>query len=122
MHPAMKQLLLAVMVTGCGANTIVEAERSDSGTTVSDSETGIAAEPFAKFYNVKSLTYEGEYVVIRTTDVPDHKSPFFPVGDPQYEAYNGTNPSFSTTVRGVYNATLPAEAVRIIGDTRTLLR
>jgi hypothetical protein len=54
--------------------------------------------PFDKFYNITSLSYEGDYVVIRTTDLPDHGSPFYPTSDPRYEPYNGDNPNFSTAI------------------------
>src|SRR5690242_5622014 len=41
-----------------------------------------------------SVKVDGGYVVISTTDVPDHKSPYFATTSPQYEAYNGSNKSF----------------------------
>jgi hypothetical protein len=68
-----------------------------SGDTM-DPTGGAAGTPYDKFYNIKSLTYEGDYVVISTADMPDHKSPFYAEGDPLYEAYNGTNPDFSTSI------------------------
>jgi hypothetical protein len=96
----MKQLVLAVLVTGCGANTIVEADKNDTGSADgATTETDAPGDPFAKFYNVKSITTEGDFVVIRTTDLPDHKSPFYPEGNALYEPYNGSNPSFSTKIR-----------------------
>ncbi len=54
--------------------------------------------PFRAFYNVTSITTDATTVIIRTTDVPDHKSPFFGATSPSYEAYNGSNPSFSTAI------------------------
>lgn len=54
--------------------------------------------PFRAFYNVTSVSTDATSVVIRTTDVPDHKSPFFGKASPQYEAYNGDNPSFNTAI------------------------
>ncbi|HEX3868426.1 MAG TPA: YHYH protein, partial [Gemmatimonadaceae bacterium] len=41
-----------------------------------------------------TVTVDGDYVVISSTGVPDHKSPYFGQGNAQYEAYNGTNPNF----------------------------
>ncbi len=72
--------------------------------------------PFGAFYNVTSITADAANVVIRTTDVPDHGSPFFGASSPKYEAYNGSNPSFSTAINlmGVIsNPTLRAQDVTL---------
>ena len=54
---------------------------------------------YAKLYNVVSVDSSGSTnIIIKTTDVPDHKSPFFGVGNAKYEAYNGDNPSFDTKI------------------------
>jgi hypothetical protein len=54
---------------------------------------------YAKMYNVTSVdSSSSTTIVIRTTDVPDHKSPFFGAGNEKYEAYNGDNPNFSASV------------------------
>jgi len=74
--------LVCVGLAGCGSG-------SGSSTTTT---------PFDKFYNVTSLTYDGDFAVIRTTDVPDHKSPFNPKTSAQYQAYDGTNKDFNTTI------------------------
>lgn len=51
---------------------------------------------YSAFYgNGVTVTRDGDYVVITSTDIPDHKSPYFGVGDPHYEAYNGTNSRWS---------------------------
>lgn len=49
---------------------------------------------YAKFVGSATVTREGTNMVLRTTNVPDHKSPYFPTTDPRYQAYNGTNPQF----------------------------
>src|SRR4051812_24815637 len=41
-----------------------------------------------------SVKIDGGSVVITTTGVPDHKSPYFGTGNAKYEAYNGANRSF----------------------------
>ncbi|OJJ17351.1 hypothetical protein BKI52_31830 [marine bacterium AO1-C] len=53
---------------------------------------------FSKFYNVESVELDGDFVVIRTKDLPDHGSPFYPTTDAKYEPYNGTNSNFSTSI------------------------
>jgi len=42
-----------------------------------------------------TITIDGSTIVLRTKDVPDHKSAYFQTSDPRYQAYNGTNPLFS---------------------------
>ena len=44
-----------------------------------------------------SVRVDGQYVVITSTGVPDHKSPYFGTASSQYEAYNGSNPAFQLT-------------------------
>lgn len=67
---------------------------SSDGTTTND-----FARLYRKLYNITSIdTSSSANVIIKTTDVPDHKSPFFGVGNAKYEAYTGDNPSFSTKI------------------------
>ena len=49
---------------------------------------------YQAFGNGVTVTVEGNFVVLTTAGVPDHKSPYFSTGSSQYEAYNGNNPSF----------------------------
>jgi hypothetical protein len=53
---------------------------------------------YAAFYNVKSISSDSTTVTINTADLPDHKSPFYGKASASYEAYNGTNPNFSTSI------------------------
>jgi hypothetical protein len=66
-----------------------------SGTTSTDTG-GNANVPalYQAFGNGVTVTVEGNYVVLTTTGVPDHKSPYFANGSSQYEAYNGSNAAF----------------------------
>ncbi|TAF66124.1 MAG: YHYH protein [Cytophagales bacterium] len=52
---------------------------------------------YQKIYGASSVTVEGDFVVIKTTGLPDHKSPYYQgtQWSTQYEAYNGTNTSFA---------------------------
>jgi hypothetical protein len=57
---------------------------------------------YEQFYNLIEPPYlDGDFIVIHTNDLPDHGSPFYPEGDPLYEAYNGDNPNFSTVIMGM---------------------
>ncbi len=54
---------------------------------------------YAKMYNITSIdTSSTTQIIIKTTNTPDHKSPFFGVGNVKYEEYNGDNPNFSTQI------------------------
>ena len=50
---------------------------------------------YKKIYNATDIYIEGDYVVIKTNSLPDHKSPYYQGttwASTKYEAYNGTNP------------------------------
>jgi hypothetical protein len=49
---------------------------------------------FKLFDESLEVYVDGSYVVIESTNLPDHPSPYFGVGDPRYETYNGTNNNF----------------------------
>ncbi|WP_421828304.1 YHYH protein [Larkinella sp.] len=92
----MRKKILVVFLTGL---TLLTA----GGITVScqndpDPESEIiltdVPEVYQKIYGATSITRSGDYVTIKTTGVPDHKSPYFQNTrwvTAQYEAYNGTN-------------------------------
>lgn len=61
---------------------------------------------YRQFADRLDVYLDGEYVVIETDDIPDHPSPYFAPGDPRYEAYNGTNPSFRINPNRIEEQTL----------------
>jgi hypothetical protein len=68
-------------------------------TTTTDSTTNDFTILYRKMYNITSIDTSGTTnIIIKTTDVPDHKSPFFGTSSAKYEKYNGDNPSFSTAI------------------------
>jgi hypothetical protein len=81
----------------------IACKKEDTVTTTTTGTDGTTTNNFsrlyAKIYNISSIDTSGNSnVIIKTTNVPDHKSPFFGVGNAKYEAYNGDNPSFSTKI------------------------
>lgn len=53
---------------------------------------------YQKFYNVEEVYQDGDYVVIVTPGIPEHKSPYYSGTeweDDRYEAYNGSNTAFA---------------------------
>jgi len=66
----------------------------------STSSTGSATVPdvYKKIYGATDIYVEGDYIVIKSTGLPDHKSPYYQGTQwaaTMYEAYNGTDASWS---------------------------
>ena len=53
------------------------------------------------FSSTVVVTIEGNYLVIKTNAIPDHKSPYYSVSDARYEAYNGTNSIFKAAPNAI---------------------
>jgi hypothetical protein len=87
------QLVLAFL-TACGGSGAVSP--SESNTTGNSTTSSGALPDWYKAFAGTGVTVkvDGNVVVITTTDVPDHKSPYFGAGNAQYEAYNGANKNF----------------------------
>ena len=78
-------LLTLIAGTGC--------KKSTTTTTTTPPAATLPA-MYSKFSAALQIYVEGNYVVIKSTGIPDHKSPYFQPTDARYEAYNGTNPAF----------------------------
>lgn len=64
------------------------SKSTDSSTPTNT--TFLVPEVYKKIYGAASITNDGTYIIITTKDLPDHKSPYYPVTNPLYEAYTGT--------------------------------
>jgi hypothetical protein len=94
MRPALRSFRAAAVSTLALAGGLV-ACRSDAATSATT--TGSTADlpaMYKLFGNGVQVTISGATVIIRTTGVPDHKSPYFGTAHARYEAYNGSNPAF----------------------------
>lgn len=104
MNNSFQILALAAMMFACSSSDDTTTPSSVSSTTTTNpSSDGTTTNDFTKLYakmnNITSIDYSGSTnTIIKTTNVPDHKSPFFGVNNAKYEAYNGDNPSFSTKI------------------------
>jgi hypothetical protein len=83
---------LLVLITGisCSKSSDDSSGGGGTGTTV--------PAIYNKIYGASDMYVEGNYVVIKTTALPDHKSPYYQGtawAATKYEAYNGTNPAWS---------------------------
>ena len=68
-------------------------KNNDSATNA----TNTIPDVYKKIYGAKDMYVEGNYLVIKTTALPDHKSPYYKGTQwesTKYEAYNGTNASY----------------------------
>lgn len=64
---------------------------------------------YKKIYGASDMYVEGDYVVIKSKDLPDHKSPYYQGTQwaaAKYEAYNGTNPNYMTNPNRIAEASL----------------
>jgi len=82
--------LLAVLISfGCSKSSD-PSPSSSSSTTVPD--------VYKKIYGATDIYVDGDYIVIKTKGLPDHKSPYYQGTQwesTMYEAYNGTDGSWS---------------------------
>lgn len=83
-------VLLNVLLLSCSKSSSTDP----STTTMTDSA---RLSIFKKIYGATSIYQDGDYVVINTKDLPDHKSCYYQGTaweSSLYEAYNGTNPDY----------------------------
>lgn len=78
-------------VSSCKDDT-EEVTVTHTDTTSTDPSLAI----YEKIYGASEIYLEGDFVVIKVTGLPDHKSPYYDgtQWSSLYEAYNGTNPSW----------------------------
>ena len=88
----MKKIVLPLSIlVACAA--FIACKKSSSSSTTTTTNLPLPA-MYSKFNSSIQVYTEGNFVVIKTNSVPDHKSPYFATTDARYEAYNGTNPNF----------------------------
>lgn len=80
-------ITLIFAMAACSASA-TEATATNSGNTT-------APDFYKNFTSAVTVSVDGDYVVLKSNGVPDHKSPYFSKSSSQYEAYNGTNPNFN---------------------------
>jgi hypothetical protein len=69
-----------------------------------DKQTDTVPDPFLKIYGASDIYLDGDFVVIKSNGLPDHKSPYYTGGN--YEAYNGTNASFQKNPNSISEQSL----------------
>lgn len=91
----MISLLKLSMAASAAALLICAAPGCKKDDTPSDPvNTGTSLDVYKKLYGASSVTQDGDFVVIKSNGLPDHKSPYYQGTQwaaARYEAYNGSN-------------------------------
>ena len=77
--------VLSLAVCG-GSSTTTSPTSPTTTTTTTGTTSGSLPAIYSKFGNGVHVSLDGQTVVIGTTDIPDHPSPYFGVGNANYEA------------------------------------
>jgi len=80
---------------------------------------------FSKFSSSVTIYVDGNFVVLKSNGIPNHKSPYFGASDNRHEAYNGTNTSFAINPNSIKEQSLtfkiPLSPVEASSKTSTSL-
>ncbi len=79
-----KHLLILALIASQG---FISCTKKEDATPTS---TSTVPDVYKKIYGASDIYVEGDFIVIKSTGSPDHKSPYFPVTNSLYEAYTGT--------------------------------
>jgi hypothetical protein len=86
MKKAKLPLVALVVIIGaaisCSKSTTTAVDTTPPTNTVPD--------VYKKIYGATSITSDGSFVYIKTKDLPDHKSAYYPTTNALHEAYSGT--------------------------------
>ncbi len=91
MHRYLHLMFAGLLATAGSAAGCSSDATTTTTTTGSDSVPAV----FQKFGNGVTVTRDGNFIVLQTANLPDHKSAYWPTSDSRYQAYNGTNPNYS---------------------------
>ncbi|CAM1333360.1 YHYH protein [Tenacibaculum aestuariivivum] len=91
-----KKVAVLIMITGLFYACSSDDTTEEGGSTPEVANYDITS-ILSKFDDVASVSYavSGNTVTFTTTDLPNHKSPYWGTDNAMYEAYNGTNTSWN---------------------------
>lgn len=90
----MRTSALGMVLLGGAAAALACGKNAVAGATTDGSAEVPAV--FQKFGGGVEVSAEGNEIVLRSSGVPDHRSPYFARGDSRYEAYDGSNPQWAS--------------------------
>jgi hypothetical protein len=79
--------ILLVSFLACKKTTPADNSNNNNN---NNSNTSILPAVYQKIYGASSITTDGTWVYIKTKDLPDHKSVYYPAPNPLHEAFSGT--------------------------------
>ena len=91
----MKKILIAAGLVVTTALMLGSCKKTTTDTTCTGTGTATVPDVFKKFNSTVTISSDGTYITLKSNGLPDHKSPYYGVGNAKYEAYNGTNPAFA---------------------------
>ena len=77
---------LVIILSGVLAIAFWGCKKDSSTTTASVAVPAI----YQRIYGATSVTSDGTYITVKTTDLPDHKSVYWPTTNALYQAFSGT--------------------------------
>jgi hypothetical protein len=95
---------VAELASLSGSQGYVRGRSTSTVTETPESPTDGVAETtdvYSLFSDDVEVFEDGDVIVLRSTGVPNHPSPYFGSGDPLYEAYNGENAGFHQNPNGI---------------------
>jgi hypothetical protein len=102
-----KRFKLVLLLSIAATAFINIACKKNSDVPATTSPTAVP-EAYKKIYGATDIYVEGNYVVIKSNALPDHKSPYYQgtQWSAKFEAYNGTNPNYMTNPNRIAQASL----------------
>lgn len=88
-------MMLLVITCACKKSSNSDNTSTDNSITVTTNVGAGVPDVYKKIYGATDIYIEGDNVVIKAKNLPDHKSPYYQNtkwASTMYEAYNGTNP------------------------------
>ena len=77
-----------------------------SPTTTTTTNTTLPDVFSKKFSSTVTVYVDGDFIILKSTAIPNHKSPYFSKTDSRYEAYNGTNTAFAINPNSIQSQSL----------------
>lgn len=108
----MKPYIILFSAVLSASTLMVACKKSSSATTDTTTTAAVGAnvpDVYKKIYGASSITIDGNFVVIKSNGLPDHKSPYYQGtqwSSTHYEAYNGTNTMFAINPNRIIQQTL----------------
>lgn len=102
-HFILVAVFLSFSISSCSSDdnatptTEIGEEENQEGSNDNMDETSYDITPILTLFEGTDLSYEisGNNVIFTTTDLPNHKSPYWDPSNELYEAYNGSNSNFN---------------------------